>query len=124
MKHIEVDLEEQKVEAFEDGQRVYEFICVSGDDDHPTDKGEFHIFRKEHPYRSKTYNVPMDYAMFFTDDGKALHQYHGPVPLSVVRTMKQEVSEWFVSHGCVRMEEDAARTLFEWAPMHTKVKIR
>jgi lipoprotein-anchoring transpeptidase ErfK/SrfK len=124
MKHIEVDLEEQKVEAFEDGQRVFEFICVSGDDDHPTDKGEFHIFRKEHPYRSKTYNVPMDYAMFFTDDGKALHQYHGPVPLSVVRTMKQEVSEWFGSHGCVRLEEDAARTLFEWAPMHTKVKIR
>jgi lipoprotein-anchoring transpeptidase ErfK/SrfK len=124
MKHIEVDLEEQKVEAFEDGQRVFEFICVSGDDDHPTDKGEFSIFRKEHPYRSKTYNVPMDYALFFTDDGKALHQYHGPVPLSIVRTMKQEVSEWFGSHGCVRLEEDAARTLYEWAPFHTKVKIR
>ena len=110
MKHIEVDLEEQKVEAFEDGQRVFEFICVSGDDDHPTDKGEFHIFRKEHPYRSKTYNVPMDYAMFFTDDGKALHQYHGPVPLSVVRTMKQEVSEWYRSGSAPTAVSDWRKT--------------
>lgn len=123
MKKIVVNLEEQMVEAFEDDERVYQFICVTGDDDHPTDKGTFRIFRKEHPYRSRTYNVPMDYAMFFTQDGKALHQYHGPIPLSVVRTMKQEVSEWFGSHGCVRLQEDDARTLYEWAPMNTKVTV-
>jgi lipoprotein-anchoring transpeptidase ErfK/SrfK len=124
MKHIVVNLDEQMVRAFEDDNQVYEFICVSGDDDHPTDKGVFTIDRKEHPYRSKTYNVEMDYAMFFTEDGKALHQYHGPIPLSVVRTMKQDVSEWFGSHGCVRLEEDAARTLYEWAPLKTKVTIQ
>ncbi len=124
MKHIAVDLEEQMVRAYEDDKQVYEFICVSGDDDLPTDKGVFAIYRKEHPYRSKTYNVEMDYAMFFTEDGKALHQYHGPVPLSVVRAMKQDVSEWFGSHGCVRLEEEAARTLYEWAPLKTKVTIK
>jgi lipoprotein-anchoring transpeptidase ErfK/SrfK len=124
MKHLVVNLEEQTVEAFEDDHRVYDFICVTGDDDHPTDKGVFKIFRKQHPYRSKTYGVEMDYAMFFTEDGKALHQYHGPVPLNVVRTMKQEVSEWFGSHGCVRLEEEAARTLYEWATLNTKVTIK
>ena len=124
MKHIVVNLEEQMVAAYENDKLVHEFICVSGDDDHPTDKGVFRIFRKQHPYRSKTYDVPMNYAMFFTQDGKALHQYHGPVPLSVVRTMKQEVSDWFGSHGCVRLEEDAARTLYEWAPMNTKVTVK
>ena len=124
MKSIVVNLDEQMVEAFEDDNRVYAFICVTGDDDHPTDKGVFHIFRKQHPYRSKTYNVPMDYAMFFTEDGKALHQYHGPVPLSVVRNIKQGVTEWFGSHGCVRLEENAARTLYEWAPLNTKVTIK
>jgi hypothetical protein len=66
----------------------------------------------------------MDYAMFFTEDGKALHQYHGPVPLEVVRAMKQGVSEWFGSHGCVRLEEEAARTLYEWAPLGTQVTIK
>ena len=124
MKSIVVNLDEQTLEAFEDDNRVYAYMCVTGDDDHPTDKGVFHIFRKQHPYRSKTYNVPMDYAMFFTEDGKALHQYHGPVPLSVVRNVKQGVTEWFGSHGCVRLEEDAARTLYEWAPLNTKVTIK
>jgi lipoprotein-anchoring transpeptidase ErfK/SrfK len=123
MKHIVVNLEEQMVEAFEDKKKVFEFICVSGDEDHPTDKGTFKIFRKEHPYRSKTYDVDMDYAMFFTQDGKALHQYHGPIPLSVVRTMKTEVSEWFGSHGCVRLQEEDARALYEWAPLNTKVTV-
>jgi lipoprotein-anchoring transpeptidase ErfK/SrfK len=123
MKRIEVSLEEQMVRAYEDDNLVYEFICVTGDDDHPTDQGTFKIFRKQHPYRSKTYDVPMDYAMFFTKDGKALHQYHSPVPLSLVRFLKTEVTEWFGSHGCVRLEEDEARTLYEWAPMGTKVKV-
>ena len=124
MKRIAVNLEEQTVQAFEDDNQVYDFICVSGDEDHPTDKGVFKIFRKQHPYRSKTYDVEMDYAMFFTEDGKALHQYHGPVPLEVVRAMKQGVSEWFGSHGCVRLEEEAARTLYEWAPLGTQVTIK
>jgi lipoprotein-anchoring transpeptidase ErfK/SrfK len=121
MKRIEVSLEEQMVRAYEDDTLVYEFICVTGDDDHPTDSGTFKIFRKQHPYRSQTYDVQMDYALFFTQDGKALHQYHGPVPLSVVRTLKKQVSEWFGSHGCVRLEEDAARQLYEWAPVGTEV---
>ncbi len=124
MKSIIVDLQDQSVEAFEDGKSVYKFICVSGDDDHPTDKGTFKIFRKEHPYRSKSYNVQMDYAMFFTEDGKALHQYHGPIPLSMVRDLKKGVSEWFGSHGCVRLEKEAAQTLYEWAPIGTKVTVK
>jgi len=124
MKHIVVNLEDQTVDAFEDDNAVHHFICVTGDDDHPTDQGTFRIFRKQHPYRSKSYDVQMDYAMFFTQDGKALHQYHGPVPLGVVRTLKQGVSEWFGSHGCVRLEEDAARTLYEWAPLNTKVTVK
>jgi lipoprotein-anchoring transpeptidase ErfK/SrfK len=124
MKHIVVNLEEQMVEAFDGDESVFQFICVTGDDDHPTDKGVFHIFRKQHPYRSKTYDVQMDYAMFFTEDGKALHQYHGPVPLSVVRTMRQGVSDWFGSHGCVRLQEEDARSLYEWAPLNTKVTVK
>lgn len=124
MKRIVVNLEDQTVEAYEGDNLIYQFSCVTGDEDHPTDSGVFKIFRKEHPYRSKTYDVQMDYAMFFTDDGKALHQYHGPVPLEIVRTLKKGVSEWFGSHGCVRLEEDAARTLYEWAPLGTKVIVQ
>jgi lipoprotein-anchoring transpeptidase ErfK/SrfK len=65
----------------------------------------------------------MNYAMFFTTDGKALHQYHGAVPQNVVRTFRGKVSEWFGSHGCVRLSESDARALFEWAPLGTAVEV-
>jgi hypothetical protein len=122
-KKIVVDLASQMVEALESGRRVYRFICVTGDGAHPTDKGTFKIFRKSRIYRSRAYNAQMNYAMFFTTDGKALHQYHGIVPLSVVRTMRAG-SDWFGSHGCVRLTEQNAEAMFEWAPMGTVVEVR
>jgi lipoprotein-anchoring transpeptidase ErfK/SrfK len=88
-----------------------------------TNLGRFKIQRKHEIYRSRAYNVQMDYAMFFTADGKALHQYHGAVPLSVVRTFRGKVSEWFGPHGCVRLSEPDARALFEWAPLGSAVEV-
>jgi len=123
-KLIKVNLSLQIVEAFENNKPVYKFDCVTGDSDHPTDSGFFKILRKEHPYRSHKYNVQMDYAMFFTHDGKALHQYHGVVPLSLVRTMRNNISEWFGSHGCVRLAEMDANTLYKWANIGTTVEVR
>lgn len=121
-KMIKVNLTNQTVEAFDGGERIHRFECVSGDESHPTDQGTFTIMRKHHPYRSHAYNVPMNYAMFFTLDGKALHQYHGP-GFSVVRAFKTAVSDWFGSHGCVRLTEEDARTLFDWAPVGTIVNV-
>lgn len=122
-KVIKVDLTAQLVEAYDGIERIHRFECVSGDKDHPTDRGRFRIQRKYEIYRSHTYNVQMNYAMFFTADGKALHQYHGAVPLSVVRTFRSKVTEWFGSHGCVRLSETDARVLFEWAPLGTAVEV-
>jgi lipoprotein-anchoring transpeptidase ErfK/SrfK len=123
MKLITVDLSLQIVEAFEQKKRIFRFDCVTGDHDHPTDIGIFHIFRKQHPYRSVTYNVQMNYAMFFTQDGKALHQYHGVIPLGMIRTMKNNVTDRLGSHGCVRLSEDNARSLYNWADCGTTVKV-
>lgn len=123
-KTIKVNLAQQIVEAYEGTERIFRFECVTGDKDHPTDRGTFRILRKHHPYRSRTYNVQMDYAMFFTHDGKALHQYHGVVPLSIVRTARSSVSEWFGSHGCVRLAEADAKALYGWAAVGTTVMVQ
>jgi len=123
-KLIKVYLDRQIIEGFESNKRVFVFDCVTGDRDHPTDRGLFHILRKLHPYRSKKYNVPMNYALFFTQDGKALHQYHGPLPLSMIRSMRAGVSDWFGSHGCVRLDEEDARALWEWADYGTTVQVQ
>ncbi|CAN7616901.1 L,D-transpeptidase [Acidovorax sp. Leaf78] len=122
-KTIKVNLSLQIVEAMEGLKRVFVFDCVTGDKGHPTNRGSFRISRKAHPYRSKTYDVQMDYAMFFTADGKAFHQYHGSIPLSVVRSAKSSMSDWFGSHGCVRLTQANARALYDWAPEGTMVHI-
>jgi lipoprotein-anchoring transpeptidase ErfK/SrfK len=121
-KRIRVDLMQQVVEAFDGAARIHRFECVSGDQAHPTDRGAFRIMRKVHPYTSHAYHVPMNYAMFFTSDGKALHQYHGP-GFEIVRSLKKDVTSWFGSHGCVRLQEEDARTLYEWAAVGTTVDV-
>lgn len=121
-KLIKVSLLLQTVEAYDGGSRIHRFECVSGDRDHLTDKGMFMIMRKYEKYTSHAYHVPMNYAMFFTHDGKALHQYHGP-GFEFARAMKTSVSDWFGSHGCVRLQEADAKTLFDWAPVGTHVYV-
>lgn len=122
-KVIRVHLAQQIVEAIEGDKKVFRFECVTGDKNHPTDRGSFVILRKHATYRSRTYDVQMDYALFFTLDGKAFHQYHGLVPLPVIRTTRSSVSEWFGSHGCVRLEQADAKALFDWTPMNTVVQV-
>jgi lipoprotein-anchoring transpeptidase ErfK/SrfK len=121
-KIIRVYLNEQRIEAWDGATKVYAFDAVTGDSEHPTEPGAYRILSKDKLHHSKKYDVDMHYALFFTTDGKALHQYHGFVPLSLVRAAKSG-SDWFGSHGCVRLTEDNAQHLFEWAPVGTVVQV-
>jgi lipoprotein-anchoring transpeptidase ErfK/SrfK len=122
-KRITVSIEEQLVTAISDGRRVYRFTCVTGDAAHPTNRGTFKVIRRSPKHHSRAYDADMHYALFFTHDGKALHQYHGPVDLDVIRFMKHSASDWFGSHGCVRLKEADARALFDWTPIGTPVYV-
>ena len=122
-KRIVVDLTQQSVTAYE-GTAVFRTCeCVSGDSSHPTPTGHFQINRKNHPYTSHTYHVPMNYAMFFTNTGEALHQYHGPAPWFLLRTGRG-LTQLVGSHGCVRLQVEDARALYGWAPVGTQVEVR
>jgi lipoprotein-anchoring transpeptidase ErfK/SrfK len=123
-KRIQVMLTNQVLYAYQGSTRVFAFDCVTGASDHPTTAGKFRVIRKDRIHRSATYNAQMNYAMFFSSDGKAIHQYHGILPLAVVRAAKSGVSDWFGSHGCVRLTEEDAKTLFDWTPIGTPVDIR
>lgn len=127
-KRIEVNLSEQRLEAYEGNELVRECACITGDaDDSPTEPGSFKILHKAHPYRSKKYDKPMDYACFFTEDGKALHQTHIPLASLMVpalSAMKKIFPDQIGSHGCVRLDEEDAGWIFEWAPVGTPVIIK
>lgn len=120
MKRIEVLLGRQVLIAWDGNRKVFEFDCATGDRDHPTDTGHFRIFRKHRAYMSQTYKVPMDYAMFFTRDGKAIHKARMVRPTSY---LKWAGFDYFGSHGCVRLADGDAIALFDWAPMGTPVDV-
>jgi len=125
-KSIRVSIAAQTVEVFENSKKIFDFECVTGDKAHPTDRGFFHILRRpaDYHYRSHKYNAQMNYPLFFTPDGKAFHQYHGPIPLSFVRMARNNVTDWVGSHGCVRLSEENARSLYNWASVGVLVQIQ
>jgi lipoprotein-anchoring transpeptidase ErfK/SrfK len=122
-KKIVVNLTAQDVTAYEGTVVFHACECVSGDSSHLTPKGQFKIIRKHHPYTSKTYKVPMNYALFFTTTGVALHQYHGPAPWFILRAGRAMTTA-VGSHGCVRLQEDDAKKLYTWATIGTAVEVK
>jgi hypothetical protein len=123
-KRIDVDLDTQTMKALLGGKEMFAFNCVTGDKLHQTEPGTFRIIRKSPKHVSHKYKVPMHWALFFTQDGKALHQYHGIMPLAMVRMLKESVSDYLGSHGCVRLVEADAQALYEWAPLGTLVHVK
>jgi lipoprotein-anchoring transpeptidase ErfK/SrfK len=119
-KQIIVDLSDQNLYAYEGARLVHSFYCASGDRVHPTATWpSLHsIFRKHEIYRSKTYNAQMDYAMFFTVDGKAIHQSNA---VGITSILKDVGINQLGSHGCIRLSKAHASKLFTWAPMKTPV---
>src|SRR4051794_26539714 len=101
-KRIEVDLNRQVLTAFDADKKVFAFDCVSGDNSHRTPVGHWSINHKYRYYTSHTYHVPMDYAMFFTRTGEAIHQSHLVGPLSYLKYLGVGSVG---SHGCVRLTE-------------------
>jgi lipoprotein-anchoring transpeptidase ErfK/SrfK len=122
-KLIKVYLDQQIVEAYEGTERIMRFECVTGDRFGTTDRGKFFIGRKFEDYRSNKYKVDMDWCMFFSEDGKAFHQYHGSANFSLMRNAKRFLTDLVGSRGCVRLREADAKALFQWTPKGTEVVI-
>ena len=105
----EVNLSRQVLLAFDGGKQVFSFDCVSGDSSHATPLGHWRVNSKHRYYTSHKYHVRMDYAMFFTTTGEAIHQSHLVGPLSYLKSL----GLGFVgSHGCVRLAPENAAILF------------
>lgn len=117
-KHIEVDLTNQKVYAFEGNTKVYDFTVSTGKWA-PTPTGEFTIWAKVRSTKMEggnkawsTYyylpNVP--YVMFFYNND-----------IAKMRGFSLHGTYWHnnfghpMSHGCVNMKIEDAKILYEWA---------
>ena len=96
-----------------DGDVWFSGPITSGANDFPTPSGIYSVLRKKRFYMSKDHPDPsginnMDYSIFFTRYGHALHK--GNV-------------DW-MSHGCIHISPKHIPTLFHWAKIgQTKVII-
>jgi lipoprotein-anchoring transpeptidase ErfK/SrfK len=120
LKFILVDVDSQRLAAIEDYRAVYIFHAVTGRPGKETTTGKYKIFKKYEDYTSKTYDVPMPYSMFFSEDGKAIHGTEWATLRSYLHTY---INESVGSQGCVGLTEEDAKTLFAWAPVGTPIVI-
>lgn len=110
-KWIEVDLSDQRLYAWENGNKVFEFTISSGKPWTPTLKGEFRIWIKLRyanmkggsKQRGDYYFLPnVPYVMYY-DRGYGIHGTYWHNNFGQV-----------MSHGCVNLTIDDSGKLFDW----------
>jgi len=123
-KLISVDLGSQKLTAWENGQVVYETKVSTGMKLTPTVKGSFKVYNKiplhdmrgpspyKNIYPSGKYHIKdVPNSMYFYQ-GYAIHGAYWHNNFGRV-----------ASHGCVNVPLDAAKWLFDWASVGTRVEV-
>lgn len=96
---IWVDLRRQLISVFRNGHEIGAAVIVYGAQDMSSPEGIFPILRKSSDYHSRTYDAPMPYSLFITNDGVALHG--------------SPISKRRASHGCIGLPVEFAKKLFE-----------
>jgi len=93
----------QEMSVYVDGALMQVFVVSTGRAGQRTPSGVFSVVRMHlMAYAPKYDNAPMPHSIFFTRQGHAIHG------TGHLRTLGQPVS-----HGCVRLTEEAAEWLYE-----------
>lgn len=106
---IKVDRARQIMSVMRGGDEIGTAVITYGADSHPTPAGRFPIRAKLRDHHSRTYDAPMPYTLWLTDDGVSVHGV--------------SVRANAATHGCVGIPEAFARRLFEAAKVGDIVEI-
>ncbi len=118
---IEVDLSSQKVLIYYNDNLLKEWICSGGTDEKPTPVGEFKTTHKGGYFWSKKYSMGAYHWVRFYNE----YLFHS-VPFDGDNNIIEEEYEKLgspASHGCIRLEVENARWLYEMLPLGVKVII-
>ena len=118
---IEVDLSRQRVFIYYKDNQIKEMVCSGGTEEKPTPIGEFETYEKiEYSWVSK-YNIGAYYWVRFYNE----YLFHS-VPFDENGEIIIEEYEKLgtpASHGCIRLELEEAKWLYEMLPLGVKVLI-
>ena len=104
-----VDVQRQTVSVFRGGHEIGTAVILYGAPGHDTPLGTYPILRKVADYHSRTYDAPMPFSLFLTDDGVALHG--------------SKVKPRRATHGCIGLPEEFAEKLFNLLEQGDEVTI-
>jgi lipoprotein-anchoring transpeptidase ErfK/SrfK len=105
-KVIWIDQIKQVGAAYEQGEKLYEFPIITGDDETPSPPGIYVVKVKDADYYSRKFDTPMSFSIFFDFKGKrAIHEGEVPEP-----DLKKDLA----THGCIHVEQPYIEELYDW----------
>jgi hypothetical protein len=111
---IEIDKSAQRMIVSQDGAQLYVWPVSTGQRGYETPSGQFTPFRLEKDHYSREWDdAPMPHSIFFTTRGHAIHGTEH------VRRIGRPAS-----HGCVRLEPENARLLFDMVKQEGMANVR
>jgi lipoprotein-anchoring transpeptidase ErfK/SrfK len=125
-KSIRIDISEQRLYRYENGQLIATHRVSTGKWSMPTPIGSFSIRNKIGTAYSRAYHLYMDNWMAITPDGKyGIHSLpywrlkNGGIYYEGVKHLGVRVS-----HGCVRLSPAESVEVFRWATVGTPITIQ
>jgi tetratricopeptide (TPR) repeat protein len=122
-KSIEINLTEQHLYVWEDGQLIYDWVCSTGGYGSPTVPGNYQVLDKIANAYASTWNLQMPYWLGIYYAGTLENGIHALPILSNGQRLWEGYLGQRVSYGCVILSTEAARTLYHWAEIGTPVII-
>jgi lipoprotein-anchoring transpeptidase ErfK/SrfK len=128
-KYITVNLGEQKMYLLEGQNKIGEYTVSTGKWSTPTPKGTFYIMNKISLAYSRPFRLwmPMWNGLAANPDGSGYKGYgiHGLPCWNRACTSREGESHIGtpVSHGCIRLNDDAVAFVYNWADVGTPVDI-
>jgi hypothetical protein len=111
---IEIDKTSQRMTVSQDGARLYTWPVSTGQRGYDTPGGSYTPFRMEKDHFSREWDdAPMPHSIFFTKQGHAIHGTEH------TRNIGRPAS-----HGCVRLEPQNARVLFNMVKQEGMANVR
>jgi len=123
-KRIVVSISRQHLWAYNGDQEVYSFVASTGLATSPTKTGTFRVLDKIPNAYASRWNLQMPYWLGIYYVGRIENGIHAlPILASGQRLWSGYLGRP-VSFGCIVLETQAARQLYEWADVGTKVVVQ
>jgi lipoprotein-anchoring transpeptidase ErfK/SrfK len=122
-KLIDIDLSNQRMTVWENGRVKWYWVCSTGEPGRPTYPGRFGVISKIPNAYSSVYHLQMPWWLGIYWAGNLQNGIHALPLQSNGQTLWAGFLGRRVSYGCIILDTDNARALYQWADMGTPVTI-